>query len=73
MTIKRKSNKITNNIYMISFYIFMFGFLIVFDYFSIKNWPIGENTMFFVPLIFWGIGIFYVIKCKKNNYLIVNF
>lgn len=58
-----KAKVFTNKLYLIGFFIFWFGFLIVFDYLAIKDWNNGGNRMFFFSLLFWVVGIYFI----KNN------
>lgn len=62
----KKAGILTNNLYLIGFFIFWFGFLIFFDYLAIKDWDNGGSRMFFFSLIFWVVGI-YVIKSNKKR------
>lgn len=57
-----KVNNFTNNLYIFGFLIFWFGFLIVFEYFAIKDWSNGGSSMFFFSFIFWIAGIFILVK-----------
>ena len=63
----KKVNTITNKLYIIGFFIFWFGFLIVFDYIAIKDWPNGGSSSFLFSIIFWIIGIHVFINKFKNN------
>jgi len=60
-------DKFTNNFYIFGFLIFWFGFLIVFDYFAIKNWSNGGSSIFFFSFIFWIAGIFILVKNFKKK------
>ena len=62
-----KINKFSDNLYLYGFLTFWFGFLIVFDYFAIKDWANGGSTMFFISLTFWAAGIFMLFKKRKNS------
>ena len=63
----KKVNTITNKLYIIGFFIFWFGFLIVFDYIAIKDWPNGGSSSLLFSIIFWIVGIFVFINKFKNN------
>ena len=60
-----KINKFSDNLYLYGFLTFWFGFLIVFDYFAIKDWANGGSTMFFVSLTFWAAGLFMLFKKRR--------
>ena len=59
---KVKYIKIFDNIYIISFLVFWFGFLLYFDYLCIKD---KNYQLLLFSLIFWLIGISIVKKGKK--------
>ena len=54
-----KANKTAFNIYLFSFFTFFFGLLAVADYYAIIN---GKIDLFLVTLIFWFVGIFFLVK-----------
>ena len=62
-----RADNFTNNLYIFGFLIFWFGFLIVFDYFAIKDWSNGGSSMFFFSFIFWIAGIFILAKNFKKK------
>lgn len=62
-----KADNFTNNLYIFGFLIFLFGFLIVFDYLAIKDWSNGGSSMFFFSFIFWFAGIFIFVKTSRKN------
>ena len=55
--------KIFSKLYIVGFLLFWFGFLIVFDYFAIKQ---GQMSMLAFSLIFWIVGIYVAIKNFKG-------
>lgn len=57
------ADKIFSKLYMVGFLLFWFGFLIVFDYFAIKQ---GQMSMLAFSLIFWVVGIYVAIKDFKG-------
>lgn len=54
-------------LYIIVFGIFWFGFLIVADYMAIKSWDEGGSQNFIYSLIFWIAGIFAIGKRLKTK------
>lgn len=52
-----QANKWSMKIYVIGFFIFWFGFLIVVDGFILMNWSNGNWQMFLFSILFWVIGI----------------
>lgn len=62
-----KTNNLSNKIYVIGFLTFWFGFLIFFDYLSIKNWNENGRQLFFFSLVFWIAGIYVIFKNFKKN------
>ena len=57
-----KTSNISNYIYIIGFLIFWFGFLMIFDYYTIKFWNDNGSQLFFFSLIFWAAGIYIIYK-----------
>ena len=51
-----------SKLYIVGFLLFWFGFLIVVDYFAIKQ---GQMSILVFSLIFWGVGIYIAIKNFK--------
>lgn len=56
------ADKIFSKLYIVGFLLFWFGFLIVFDYFAIKQ---GQMSILVFSLIFWIAGIYVAIKNLK--------
>lgn len=50
--------KISKRVYMAGFLLYIFGFLILWDYFALRD---GQVNLFILSLIFWAVGI-YLIK-----------
>lgn len=61
-----KAINLTKYIYFFGFFILWFGFLIAYDIEAIKSWNDGGNVSFILSLIFWGVGIFALVKNLKK-------
>lgn len=62
-----RADDFAHKLYIFSFLIFWFGFLILFDYLAIKDWSNGGSSMFFFSFIFWIAGIFILVKNFKKK------
>lgn len=51
--------KISKRVYMIGFLLYFFGFLIVWDYLTLRD---SQINLFLLSFIFWIIGIYFVIR-----------
>ena len=65
-TIKKIENSI-NKFYVVIFLTYWFGFLVIIDYISIKEWKDGGNSHFFLSFIFWFIGICIASRILKKK------
>lgn len=62
LTEKKNKYSIGNYIYHFGFFLFWFGFLTFVDYFAIKSWSTGGNQFFFFTILFWIVGIYFLLK-----------
>lgn len=61
-----KLESFTKKLYLMGFFIFWFGFLIVFDYVAIKAWTNDGKFLFYFSIIFWIAGIVVLVKNIKK-------
>ena len=54
-----------NKIMVVVFFVFWFGFLIIYDYFALKSLADGGGIAFLFSFIFWGVGIYVAVKKFK--------
>ena len=56
---KIQAVKISKRVYMVGFLLYLFGFLIVWDYLTLRD---GQINLFLLSLFFWILGIYLVIR-----------